>query len=163
MSRQRSSVRWPWLAALVVACGGPTFVVQQYAGPPQPREVIAIVRVNGGGPRVVALDREALVVPEKGTRFHIEVIPGVHELHVDDPGLGIAGLGLRFVTEPDKVYRVVVRATSTPGSPVPLSVPQVFEVDRETDAELRPAAPVNDTPPPPPPSVPLAADAGARD
>src|SRR5690349_17212926 len=97
--------RWPWLGVLFVACGGPTFIVQQYSGPPQPREMIAIVRLNGGGPRVVALDRDALVVPEKGTRFHVEVMPGVHELEVDDPNLGIAGLGLRFMAEPNKVYR----------------------------------------------------------
>src|SRR5262245_2186439 len=108
MHRERaSSTRWPWLAAFIVACGGPTFVVQQYAGPSQPREVIAILRVNGGGPRVVALDGEALVVPEKGTRFHIEMIPGVHELQVDDPSLGNVALGIRFATEPAKVYRVV--------------------------------------------------------
>jgi hypothetical protein len=154
----RNWKRWPWLGVLFVACGGPTFVVQQYAGPPQPREVIAIVRVNGGGPRVVALDREALVVPEKGTRFHIEVMPGVHELEVDDPSLGIVGVGLRFVAQPNKVYRVVLRWAPTRGSSVPISVPQVYEVDRESDTELGPAPVVNDALAPAP-----APDAGTRD
>jgi hypothetical protein len=89
-------------------------------------------------------------------------MPGVHELEVDDPSLGIAGLGLRFVTEPNKVYRVVLRWAPTRNSPAPVSVPQVYEVDRESDAELGPAPVVNDAPPPPqrPASAP---DAGTGD
>src|SRR4051794_33164999 len=126
MQRWRHSwIRFEWLA-LFVACGGPTFVVQQYPGPPRPRDSIAIVRLNGGGPRVVALDRESLVVPERGTRFHVELLPGAHELEIDDPNLGIAGLGIRFLAEPERVYRVVLRSAPSPNSPLPISVPQVY-------------------------------------
>src|SRR5215216_5088777 len=145
---RRSRTRFEWLA-LFVACGGPTFVVQQYPGPPRPRDGIAIIRLNGGGPRIVTLDRESLVVPERGTRFHVEVLPGAHELEIDDPNLGIAGLGLRFVAEPEKVYRVVLRSTLPPNLSLPISVPQVFEVDRASDAEIRPATIANEAPPPP--------------
>src|SRR5689334_7599490 len=97
------------VGALFVCCVGPTYVVQQYAGPARPRESIAVFRVNGSGPRVATLDDGRLVIPEKDTRFHIEVLPGVHEVEVEDPNLGLTASRVRFVAEANKVYRIVVR------------------------------------------------------
>ena len=155
-----------WLVVLLVCCGGPTFVVQQYAGPQRPRETIAVVRLNGGGPRLATLDREPLVVPERGTRFHIEVVPGVHEIEVEDPNLRYSGV-VRFVAEPDKVYRVVVGPALVPNAAGPVWVATAYEVDRASDAELRPAPPANDAPRPPPAprpiTTPFAPDAGLQD
>jgi hypothetical protein len=152
-----------WLGVVLVCCGGPTFVVQQYSGPQRARESIAVIRVNGGGPRLTTLDDESLVVPERGTRFHIEVLPGVHELQVDDPNVGLYASRVRFVAEAGKVYRIVVRPALT-GQPNA----QAFEVDRASDAEVRPVALVVDAPPPvpaplPPPAPSVSPDAGAVD
>ena len=156
-----------WLGVLLACCMGPTFVVQQYAGPPRPRDAIAIVRVNGDGPRLTTLDRDPLLTPEKDSRFHIEVLPGVHEIEVDDPQLGFNGGSVRFVTEPGKVYRVVVRSALLGRGGAPGFVAQVFEVDRASDAELQPVPLVSEAPPPLPPPrpsfVPPALDAGALD
>jgi hypothetical protein len=129
-----------WLGVLFVCCAGPTFVVQQYAGPQRPRESIAIIRINGGGPLLVTLDDGRLVVPEPGTRFHVEVLPGVHEIGVDDPSLGPPGTRVRFLAEADKVYRIVLRAVTTPAPWVPGWVAQAVEVDRGSDAEIRPVS-----------------------
>jgi hypothetical protein len=163
MGRWRISGKsFGWLGIAFVCCAGPTFVVQQYAGPPRPRESIAVIRVNGGGPKLATLDHEPLLIPEKDSRFHIEVLPGVHEIEVDDPNLGYDGATVRFVTEANKVYRIIVRTTMTPNAPGPTWTARAYEVDRSTDAELGPAASPSDAPPPIPaaPSVP---DAGARD
>jgi hypothetical protein len=145
-------VGWAWIGVVLVCCGGPTFVVQQYGGPQRSHESIAIIRVNGGGPRLTTLDDERLVVPEKGTRFHIEVLPGVHELQVDDPNLGLFASRVRFVAEADRVYRIVVRQALT-GQPTA----QAFEVDRANDTELRSVPLVIDSPA----SVPAASPASA--
>jgi hypothetical protein len=151
--------RWAWLGVVLIGCGGPTFVVQQYSGAQRPRESIAIIRVNGDRPQLLALDGEPLLVPQEGTRFHIEVLPGVHEIEVADRYVGFAGSTVRFVAEPAKVYRIVVRPMPTEnGSSWRASA---SEVDRATDAELGAALEPNDKPVPAfaPPSV----DAGARD
>src|SRR5579859_3641629 len=95
--------RW-WLgaAAWLASCGSATFVVQQYPGPPKPRETIAIIRVNGGGTPLTSLDGDPLrIEPEKGTRFHIEVLPGDHEVGVSVPEPGLpSGVTVRFLAEP---------------------------------------------------------------
>jgi hypothetical protein len=113
-------------------CGGPTFVVQQYAGPPQPQETIAVIRVDAAGPELVSLDGEPLRgAVEKGTRLHIEVLPGVHEAEVAAPERGMRfAASVRFVADPGKVYRFDVASTGTP----PDWVASVYEVDRSTDA-----------------------------
>lgn len=154
--------RWAWLGVGLVCCGGPTFVVQQYAGAPRPREAIAIVRINGDRPQLLSLDNEPLVVPQPGTRFHIEVLPGVHEIVVGDRYVGFTDTTVRFVAEPAKVYRIVVRS-----APAGWRASAV-EVDRATDAELGLALEPNDTPAttssPASPAPPLGVtDAGARD
>jgi len=150
-----------------VSCGGPTFVVQQYGGPPRSIDSVAIIRVNPGGLQLCAVDGESLrVAPEKGTRLHIEVLPGVHEIGVDDPSTGFAGANVRFVAEPGKVYRMVVRSVPPdPSSNASLGA-YAYEVDRASDAELRPATTAPDAP-----AVsaterrlsPMVSDAGAPD
>jgi hypothetical protein len=146
-----------------VSCGGPTFVVQQYGGPPRSIDGIAIIRVNPGGLELYAVDGESLrVAPEKGTRFHIEVLPGVHEIGIDDPSTGFAGANVRFVAEPGKVYRMVIRS----GPLDPGLGAYAYEVDRSSDAELRPATAAPDAPAvsaPERPLFPRVSDAGAPD
>ena len=114
------------LALLSAACAGPTFIVQQYAGPVRPKETIATLRVNGSDSvRLTTLDDEDMSAPivEDG-RLHIELLPGRHALAVrnakapDERPVAIA-----FAAEAGKVYRVAF----TPE-------PRIFEVDRGTDA-----------------------------
>jgi hypothetical protein len=156
-------------AAWFASCGGPTFVVQQYPGPPRATENIAIIRVNGGGPELSWLDGERLrAAPEKGTRMHIEVEPGIHEVGVVAPNVGLSHeVMLRFVAQPGKTYRLVVRSALSDRTTAPGWNAYAYEVDRSTDAELEPAplAPETRVPAPavrrePPPS---ASDAGALD
>ncbi|CAN5924817.1 hypothetical protein BH11MYX4_BH11MYX4_44930 [soil metagenome] len=117
--------------SLGAGCGGPTFVVQQYAGPVRPRETIATLRVNGfDAVRLSTLDNEDVTAPlvEDG-RLHIELLPGRHALTVrnakapDERPAAIV-----FEAEPGKVYRV----TFSPEA-------RIFEVDRGTDAPGRDA------------------------
>src|SRR5262245_61821979 len=158
MTRSWQGKGFAWLGVLFVSCGGPTFVVQQYTGPQRARESIAIIRVNGGGPRLTTLDDERLVIPERGTRFHIEVLPGVHELEVDEPDIGLMHSRVRFFAEAGRVYRIVVRP-SLAGQPTA----QAFDVDRAEDTEVRPALVVDEPPPPRAPAPAFAPDAGIAD
>jgi hypothetical protein len=66
------------------ACGGPTFVVQTYDGPAQPRESIAVIRVRGADPvAVVAVDGSPTgSAVDSDARLHIEVLPGEHSIDV---------------------------------------------------------------------------------
>ena len=124
-----------WLAS----CGSATFIAQQYPGPARPQETIAILRVNGGEPPLTSLDGDPLrVQPEKGTRFHIEVLPGEHEVGVSVPEPGLPqGVVVRFIAEAGKVYRfMTLGAPSEPGR-MPAWNAQAVEVDRATDAEIR--------------------------
>lgn len=119
------------LALLLGGCAGPTFVVQQYAGPVRPKESIAILRVNGADAvRLAALDSEDVTAPlvEDG-RLHIELLPGRHALTVrnakapDERPAAIV-----FEAEAGKVYRVTLGPEA-----------RIFEVDRATDAPVRDA------------------------
>src|SRR5256885_10631172 len=142
---------WAWSAGTcleLIGCGGPTFVMQQYDGPPRPVDTLAIVRVNPGGPQLHAVDGESIrVAPEKGTRFHIEMLPGVHELGVDDPTTGFAGANVRFLAEPGKVYRMVVGVAPPEISPGAGLGAYAHEVDRASDSEIRPATSPPEAPP----------------
>ncbi len=126
------------LVALVVAvlsggaalsgCMGPTFIVQQYGGPPRPRETIATLRVNGSDSlHLITLDGEDVRAPlESDTRLHIELLPGRHKIGVaTGPSDPIAPLA--FVAEAGKVYRAAYVGT----------VARVFEVDRAGDTAGR--------------------------
>jgi hypothetical protein len=162
-------------AASFAGCAGLTFVVQQYDGPPRPKESIAVIRANGGtGPELVSVDGEPMrVALEKGNRLHVEVLPGTHEAEVAALGTGVGrAIAVRFVAEPGKVYRFELRAleTATTRLPEPEWEALAYEVDRSSDARLQLAArppervlppdPTHKTAPPPPPDRPPL-DAGA--
>ena len=91
---------------LLVACMGPTFIVQQYGGPPRPRESIAILRVNGAEPvRLLFLDDEDIAAPvASDSRLHIEVLPGRHTLTARNGDERTAPTGtFAFLAEAGKV------------------------------------------------------------
>jgi hypothetical protein len=142
-----------FLVALVAACMGPTFIVQQYNGPPRPRESIAILRVNGAEPvRLLFLDNEDVAAPvASDSRLHIEVLPGVHTLTARNGDERTAPTAsFTFDALAGKVYRVVF--TGETG--------QLYEVDRDTDKLTRevPPPPQPAPPPPPPPTAPSPTD-----
>ncbi len=135
-------------ALFLMACGGPTFIVQQYDGPIREPETIAIVRVDGKELLVLdSLDGEGISVrvPED-SRLHVEILPGKHRLTVRNIADTAAPLGRAvFLAEVGRVYRPVF---TTAGSV------RVYEVDRGSDALLRDVTilePVGDYLPPLPP------------
>lgn len=134
------------LAALVplAACMGPTFVVQQYAGPARPRETIATLRVNGSDSvRLITLDDEDVRAPlETDSRLHIELLPGRHKIGVVN-GASERLATVTFEAEAGKVYRASYVGDE----------PHVFEVDRAGDAPGRDVT----APPAAPPAAPIAA------
>ncbi len=125
-------------------CGIPTFVVEQYAGPRRPASTVAILRINGGsGPDFVSVDGEPIQAGvQSGTRLHIEVLPGPHEVVVAPPDRSVVvGLPVRFMAEAGKFYRIEIReASSGQAAPPPSWEAAAFEVDASTDARLGPAA-----------------------
>ena len=115
------------LSASLGGCPGPTFVVQQYAGPVRPRETIATLRVNGNDSvRLATLDDEDLggtpVLAD--SRLHIELLPGKHAVTVvnasapQEPRAAVT-----FQAEAGKVYRITYV----------LGAPRIYEVDRSAD------------------------------
>jgi hypothetical protein len=141
----------------LVGCPGPTFIVQQYAGPERPRETIAILRSNAkDDAKLLFLDGEDIAAPiaEDG-RLHIEILPARHTVVVGRVSMPTERYPeLAFHAEADRVYRVVFTGAE----------PQVYEVDRAKDTPVRDvtiAKPLSPPPPPPAPSPPAdAADAG---
>jgi len=115
------------LAALTLGLsgcpGGPTYVVQQYAGPVRPNETISILRVNGKEElRLHFLDDEEMTARlADDARLHIELLPGRHTLSVRDVA---PGQRVSFEAQPNKVYRVTLEGRQ----------PHVHEVDRDSDA-----------------------------
>jgi hypothetical protein len=163
-------------AASIASCTGMTFVVQQYEGPPRPKETVAVIRTSGGiGPELVSVDGEPLqVMLENGNRLHVEVLPGTHEVELAAPEMGGLNRAIpaHFIAEPGKVYRFELRsletATTEPSEPAWEAF--AYEVDRKSDALLRiaprppgrapPLAPAHETALPPPPDL-RAVEAGA--
>src|SRR5262245_24096180 len=97
------------VAALVLAgCPGPTFIVQQYNGPPRAREEIAILRVLGSDTvRLLLLDDEDVAAPlESDSRLHIELLPGRHSIAVREMAAQSLVETLAFDAQPNRVYRV---------------------------------------------------------
>jgi len=134
---------WALFFALMVAgCPGPTFVVQQYAGPVRAPAEIATLRVNGGDSvRLITLDGEDVRAPlEVDSRLHIELLPGRHRFGVAR-GTSDAVEEVEVVAEAGKVYRVTFVEAA----------PHVLEVNRSSDA---PGADVT-APPVAPPVAPL--------
>src|ERR1051326_2101643 len=124
--RNRANFVRAWAALSLAGCGLATFVVQQYDGPPRPRESIAIIRINAGQ-GIDSLDGETLrAVPAKGTRFHVEVLPGAHEGELREPAVGLTeSVNVRFSAEAGKVYRIAVQ-----GGVNGNVAARAFEVDR---------------------------------
>jgi hypothetical protein len=128
------------LALAEFACGGPTLVVQQYSGAQRSGESIAVIRMDGSDTvQIRSIDREQLGAVEKGLRVHVEVLPGMHEIDVTDPGNHVTLRNVRFVAEAGKVYRVRVAQTLSSGGSDAF-VARVYEVDRSSDAQIREAS-----------------------
>jgi hypothetical protein len=118
------------LAFTLAACGGPTFIVQQFEGPQRPGETISTIRVNGDGPvRLLLLDGQDAAAPiDRDARLHIEVLPGPHTVIVANANApGDRHPPVEWTAAAGKIYRVVF---ATDGGP------HVFEVDRTSDALL---------------------------
>lgn len=120
------------LAALLLplltlsGCAGPTFIVQQYKGPPRSQESIAVFRVNGSdAARLLELDGEDVAAPlDVDSRLHIELLPGPHTVtmgNANAPNERLAPVSFR--AEPGKVYRAVIESGA-----------RVHEVSRGSDA-----------------------------
>ncbi len=148
------------VCAAVVCCGGTvTFVWQQYEGPSRSKDRIALVRTTGASSTLlVAIDGESILAPlDYDNRLHVEVLPGIHDIDVAAPSIGLRHvISVRLLAEAGKVYRVEVSAP-------PRSLPQpdngepqlwdgewqahAYEVDRDTDARRgiadAPAAPAS--------------------
>lgn len=163
------------IALALAACGTVTYIVQQYAGEPRPNEEIAILRINGGeGPRVASLDGESLGpgIGDPHTRLHIEMLPGMHVVQVEErPGFYPAPK-LRFSAEAGRVYRAVMATALVRGAQADQGkqgklVPRVYEVDRDSDALIRDATwqPPRRAPAPreEPPGSRILTDAGGGD
>lgn len=141
------------LAVYVAACMGPTFIVQQYNGPPRPRETIATLRVNGAEQvRLLFLDGEDVAAPiVSDGRLHIELLPGKHAVTARNGDDRMAPTGsFDFVAEAGKVYRVVFSGETG----------HLWEVDRDSDKPTREVVPPPSPRPPaaqpaPSPSDPL--------
>jgi len=110
---------------MAVGCPGPTFVVQQYAGPVRAPETIATLRVNASDSvRLITLDGEDVRAPlEVDSRLHIELLPGRHRVGVANGATDLAE-EVAFVAEVGKVYRVTFVGAA----------PHVVEVNRSSDA-----------------------------
>jgi hypothetical protein len=118
-------------------CAGPTFVVQQYAGPARPAASVAILRFEGDGPvQMVALDGErADVLLDDEVRLHVEMLPGAHRLlAVDLAEPDRPARGVTFRAQAGRLYRAVFTGGAL----------RVFEIDDSTgalgaDATVEPA------------------------
>ena len=121
---------------------GPTFIVQQYGGPPRARETIATLRVNGNEPvRLLFLDEEDVAAPiVSDGRLHIELLPGKHTLIARNGDERTAPTGsFSFVAEATKVYRVLFTGETA----------HLWEVDRDSDKPTREVTPPPREVPPP--------------
>lgn len=114
------------MAVLFTGCPGPTFVVQQYAGPRREPYTLAILRVNGGDSvRLHLLDGEDVRAPiASDARLHIELLPGRHAVSAfDEKDTNRRSPPVSFEGEAGKVYRVVFVGEEA----------HVVEVDRSSD------------------------------
>lgn len=123
-------------------CTPATFIVQQYDGEPRTKTEVAILRINGSEPlRLEELDGEVLAyeLHDRGSRVHIELLPGEHEIGLaDGPGLPLKRR--RFVAAPGQVYRPMVFHTDNQASedlPRGAWVVAIYEVDADSDAIVR--------------------------
>ena len=129
---------------LLSGCTGPTYIVQAYDGPPRSGASIAVIRISGGAkPQVVALDgQRVLPVIDDGTRMHLEVLPGRHEIEADAPERGVREpVVLRLDAQAGKMYRIEVRRVlSDSGAGAETrAIAYAYEVDPGSDAPIGPA------------------------
>jgi hypothetical protein len=118
-----------FLAGVLVACPGPTFIVQQYKGPVRDQETIAILRVNGADSvRLLTLDDEDVAAPiESDSRLHIEMLPAQHRVTVANAKAPSERYEpLVFIAHANHVYRVAFVESSA----------HIYDVDRSTDRIL---------------------------
>lgn len=118
------------LALAFTGCMGPTFVVQQYAGPRREPYTLAVLRVNGGDSvRLLQLDGEDMRAPiASDGRLHVELLPGRHALSAfDEKEPNKRFLPATFEGEAGRVYRVVLAGDNA----------RVVEVDPSSDAQGR--------------------------
>jgi hypothetical protein len=126
-----------FLSGLPLSCVGPTFIVQQYAGPVRPQETVAVFRINGGDSiRLVTIDDENITVPlASDSRLHVEMLPGRHAITVRDAHApDRLAESIAFQAEAGKVYRVAVAGASTDPAG---GGPRIYEVDRGADTITR--------------------------
>jgi hypothetical protein len=129
-------------------------VVSQYAGPPRPRETIAILRTEGGSPvQPISVDGDPLAPVDDDVRLHIEVLPGEHSVAVANLALpDQPAQRVRFFAEAGKLYVAAWTGAS----------PRIFEIDHSSGAMLRDASVTAPPPealrpvPPPQPAQPPA-------
>ena len=100
------------LLALSSGCGQVTYIVQQYDGPVRDRDEVSILRLKPGDPaQIVSMDGDALgrQVLDSDTRLHIEMLPGKHQLEVENPkALSASTQRVQFIAEPGRTYCVVL-------------------------------------------------------
>jgi hypothetical protein len=112
------------IALMLAGCPpGPTYVVQEYQGPPRAIDTIGVLRVNGKDDvRLETLDDQEITARvDDDARLHVEMLPGRHTVSVrsGEPGRRVA-----FDAQPGKVYRILIEEAA----------PHVHEVDRVTDS-----------------------------
>lgn len=118
------------LALAFTGCIGPTFVVQQYAGPRREPYTLAVLRVNGGDSvRLLQLDGEDMRAPiASDGRLHVELLPGRHALSAfDEKEPNKRFQTVAFEGEAGRVYRVVLAGENA----------RIVEVDPSSDAQGR--------------------------
>jgi|SoiMethySBSTD1v2_1073268.scaffolds.fasta_scaffold01635_26 hypothetical protein len=131
------------LSLVPLACGGPTFVVSQYEGPPRPRDTIAILRIEGSNPvQLVSVDGEPLGPIERDSRLHIEVLPGEHSV-------GVANLARQ--DQPARRVRFIAQAGKLYGAVWTEGAPRLFELDNSSGAPIRDVSMAQQELPPPEP------------
>lgn len=135
------------MVGLTSACGQVTFVVQAYPGAARSAEQVSIVRITRDAPvRVVSVDGDPLgnQAIEPGTRLHVEVLPGKHELAIQNDAAPVDKTKtVRFVAEAGRIYRVLLadrewHTHSAPREPAAATwSPLVYEVEPDRDRLLR--------------------------
>lgn len=134
-------------AVASTGCGQVTYVLQQYDGPVRAKDQVSILRVQPGDPaQIIGMDGEKLgpQMLDSDVRLHIEMLPGKHELNVENPQAmpGMNTKEVKFVAEPGRTYRVVLAdrawhvknaAANKPGSWSPL----IYEVQSSDGKLLR--------------------------
>jgi len=149
------------LAGLAAACGVPTFILQQYDGPVQGPEKVAIVRFEGKDVvDLISLDGSVADahVPEDA-RLHVEMLPGKHALTVANRMTPQAPPNrVVFLAEPGRFYQVAF-LPPPPNEWIPRA--HVFEIEASSGRRLKDVTftPSRAPTPPVPASTPVPAPA----